>query len=93
MVLKVAQQGCFAFFIPFFFVLLILLLFCISLLCAYNIQTENDQPQQPQISVKDRTQKFNRIASENALHLASQQPSPNKKKIDKVTLITFDLLC
>ncbi|XP_025425367.1 ankyrin repeat domain-containing protein SOWAHB isoform X4 [Sipha flava] len=44
---------------------------------------ENDQPQQPQISVKDRTQKFNRIASENALQLASQQPSPNKKKIDK----------
>ncbi|XP_022165647.1 ankyrin repeat domain-containing protein SOWAHB isoform X3 [Myzus persicae] len=44
---------------------------------------ENDQPQQPQISVKDRTQKFNRIASENALHLASQLPSPNKKKIDK----------
>ncbi|VVC27695.1 Winged helix-turn-helix DNA-binding domain [Cinara cedri] len=41
---------------------------------------ENDQPQQ--ISVKDRTQKFNRIASENALHLANQ-PSPNKKKIEK----------
>lgn len=49
-----------------------------------NVQKENDQVQQPQISVKDHTQKFNRIASENALHLANQQPSPNKKKIEKV---------
>ncbi|XP_050433147.1 uncharacterized protein LOC126841015 [Adelges cooleyi] len=44
---------------------------------------ENDQQQQTQISVKDRTKKFNRMASESALQIASLQPSPNKKKIDK----------